>query len=107
MNLLAQVDIGQSFFGQKGSFLSQTTDVGKLVSIFVSNAIVIAGVILLFFMIIGGIGLISGAGKNDPEKMAKSRQAIMTALIGFVIVFAAYWIVQLIGKLTGLEILGF
>lgn len=103
MNYLA-VDIG-STFNQNG-FLSKTTDVGQLVSLIVSNGIVIAGVILMFLLVAGGIGMIAGAGSNNPEQMASSRKAITAAVIGFVIVFAAYWIVQLIQAITGVKILG-
>jgi len=108
MSLLAQtgVPIGNTFFGKENSFLSQVGDVGKLVSLIVSNAIVVAGVILLFLFVAGGIGMIAGAGSSNPEQMASGRKAITAAVIGFVIVFAAYWIVQLIQVLTGVKILG-
>lgn len=99
------VDIGKSFLG-KGAFLSDVKDIGKLVSIIVSNAIVVAGIILLFLMIFGGISMIAGAGSQNPEQVAKGKQAVTSALIGFIIVFAAYWIVQLIEAITGIQILG-
>ena len=103
---LAQVNLGEKFFGKSNAFLTQTSDIGKLVSIIVSNAIVIAGIILVFLFIAGGFGMIMGAGNNNPEQSAKGKKAVTSAIIGFVIVFAAYWIVQLIGKITGLDILG-
>lgn len=103
--MLSQVDIGKSFLGEKG-FLKDLTNVGALVSIIVSNAMVIAGIILLFLFVAGGIRMIAGAGSQNPEQIAKGRQAVTSALIGFIIVFAAYWIVQLIEGLTGLTILG-
>lgn len=106
--MLTQINIGKKFFnlepGQTG-FLTELTDVGKLVSIIVSNAIVIAGIILLLFMVFGGISMIAGAGNQNPEQVAKGRQVVTSALIGFIIVFAAYWIVQLIEVLTGVKIL--
>lgn len=108
MNLLAQtsVPIGSTFFGKENSFLSQVSDIGKLVSLILSNAIVIAGVILLFLFVAGGIGMIAGAGSDNPEQLANGRKAITAAIIGFIIVFAAYWIVQLVQALTGVKILG-
>jgi hypothetical protein len=42
-----------------------------------------------------------GAGKNDPEQAAKGKKAATTALIGFIIVFAAYWIVRIIELIFG------
>lgn len=102
---LAAVDIGAKFFNNK-AFLTKTSDIGTLVSAIASNAIIIAGIILLFLLVLGGIGVISGAGNNNPEQTEKGKKTVSTALIGFVVVFAAYWIVQLIGKITGINILG-
>ena len=108
MNYLALINIGEKFFNlepEQTGFLTEITDIGKFVSIIISNAMVIAGIILLFFMVFGGISMIAGAGSQNPEQVAKGRQAVTSALIGFIIVFAAYWIVQLIEVLTGVKIL--
>lgn len=86
--------IGQGDFG-----------VAKLVSIILSNAVVIAGIIMLFLMIGGGIGIIAGAGQGNPEAAARGRQAVTAAVIGFIIIFASFWIIQIIETLTGLNIL--
>lgn len=101
-NKLAQVDIGAKF----GSTLTTPDTIGtKFVSNFIAGAISIAGVVLLYFLVMGGIGIISGAGQNDPQKLAQGKKAATTALIGFIIVMASYWIVQLIGQITGLQTL--
>ena len=100
---LAQVNIGQEFgspFGQEGG-----STLGDLVTIVISNAFTIAGVILLFMLIVGGIGMIIGANQDDPERAAKGRQTATSAVIGFIIVFAAYWIVQILEAITGVGIL--
>lgn len=45
--------------------------------------------------------MIAGAGNQNPEQTAKGRQAVTSAVIGFVVVFAAYWIVRLIEEILG------
>ena len=95
------VDIGESF----GSPFGQTYGLADLVSVILSNAIVVAGIILLFLLIFGGISKIMGAGQDNPEQAAKGRQAATSAVIGFIIIFAAYWIIQIIETITGLNIL--
>lgn len=75
------------------------------VSIVVSNAIIIAGVILLFLLVGGGIAMIAGAGQGNPETAAKGRQAVTSAAIGFAIIFVSYWIIQIIEVITGFAIL--
>lgn len=102
MGKLAQVNIGERFL-EDSSFLKETTDIGSLVSIIVQTAIGIAGIILLFLLIAGGIGIM--AGGDNPEQAAKGKQAVTSALIGFIVVFAAYWVVKLIEIITGITIL--
>ncbi len=105
MNKLAQVDIGSQFFG--GShFLASPTGVGTLVSTIVAGAIALAGVILLILLISGGIGIIAGAGNDNPQQVESGKKAVTSAILGFILVFAAYWIVKLIEIVTGVQILG-
>jgi hypothetical protein len=99
------VNIGDVFFGTGGHFLKETTGVGTLVSIILSNAIVIAGILLFFLFLFGGISMIIGAGQSSPEKAARGRQAVTAAVIGFIIIFGAYWIIQIIEKITHIDIL--
>ncbi|KKU12179.1 MAG: hypothetical protein UX19_C0005G0011 [Candidatus Woesebacteria bacterium GW2011_GWA1_45_8] len=101
MDRLALVNIGDVF----NSPIGNTLGVGGLVSIVLSNALGIAGLIMLFFLVFGGISMIASAGQDNPERAAKGRQAVTAALIGFIIIFAAYWIVQIIEALTGVPIL--
>ncbi len=98
MNKLA-VDIGTSF----GSPLGQTKTLGDLVSIVISAAFAIASILVVLLVIMGGIGIIAGAGSENPEQVAKGRQAITWAVIGFVIVFVAYWIIRVIELITGVN----
>jgi len=105
VNKLA-INIGEKFFGENSNTpLAEISGIGSLVTIVVNTAFVLAGIILLFFFIFGGISIIAGAGKDNPEQAAKGKQAITSALLGFIVVFAAYWIVQLIELVTGIVIL--
>lgn len=84
-----------------GSPFSDLTNVGGLVTVLLNILFVVAGLILLFYFILGGYGMISSAGKNDPKQMEQSKQTLTTAVIGFVVVIAAYWIVKLLAQLLG------
>jgi hypothetical protein len=95
-------NIGDAF----NSPFGKSQGLADLVSIILSNALVLAGVILFFLLIFGGFSMIIGAGQNNPEAAAKGKQAATTAVIGFIIIFAAYWIIQIIENITGLNILG-
>lgn len=39
---------------------------------------------------------------GDPKKAAAAKSIISTAIMGIIIIFAAYWIVQLVGRILGL-----
>lgn len=107
MKKLALVNIGEKLLG-KDHFLAgeDLTGVGTLTSIIISNVLVISGIIVIFLFIAGGFGIILGSGKDSPEKAEKSKKMITSAVIGFILIFTAYWIVQFIGKITGIDILG-
>ena len=98
------MDIKSLFFGQGGGVTSLTTlsGVGGLVSLFLNIAFVVAGLILIFYFIFGGISLIGSAGANDPQKIEEAKKTVTSALIGLIIVFASFWIVKLILQLVGL-----
>ena len=79
--------------------------IGNLVTVGLGIAFVVAGIVLLVSFIMAGFSLISGAGQNNPEKLEKGKQALTSTVIGFVVVFTAYWIVKLIQQITGVELL--
>ncbi|HLD91831.1 MAG TPA: hypothetical protein VI795_00380 [Patescibacteria group bacterium] len=105
MNYLAQINIGDAFTAANTK-LTEITSINKIVSAVITGSISIAGVILLFLLISGGVGIIAGAGKSDPQSVEKGKKTATSALIGFIVVFCAYWIVKLIELITGLSLLG-
>ena len=110
-NLIAQadtgVDIGREFWLRTGIGIgSGPQSLGEIISAVLPNVLVIAGIILLFLLILGGLGFIVNAGKENPEGIAKAQRTIMMALIGFIIIFASYWVIQIVETITGLSILG-
>lgn len=65
-------------------------------------ALVVAAIVFFFILVIGGIRwIVSGGDKAQTEA---SRAQITSALVGLVIVFAAWAITQLIGTFFGVEI---
>ncbi len=93
--------------GSDGVFISDywkpaTTfpSLGSLVSNFLPKVLLLGGIISFILVIIAGVGMVSGAGSGDAHA-AESRQKILTyAILGLIIMFGAYWILQLINYLT-------
>jgi hypothetical protein len=91
---------GNQGIGSKGQFSS----VGELVSTVLPNVYIVAGIILLFFLIFGGLAVILGAGKGNKEQVEKGKKVLTGTLIGFLVVFASFWIIQILEILTGIKI---
>ena len=102
MNKIALVDIGKEFKSPFG-VTSTTSNLGDLTNLFLNIAIVVAGVIIVFLFIFGGIGIIAGAGQDNPESTAKGKKALTAAIAGFLIIFAAYWIIRVIELVVGVN----
>lgn len=77
--------------------------IGGLISTILPNVFVVAGLIIFFFILLGGFTMITNAG--NPEKQKEGGQMLTGAVIGFAIIFGAYWLVQLIGLILGIDIL--
>src|SRR3989338_9613020 len=60
----------------------------------------VAGILLLAYLIWGGFDYLLSMG--DPKKAEMGKTKITQAIIGFFIIFAAYWIVQLVAFMFGL-----
>lgn len=63
-----------------------------------------AGIALLIYLVLGGISLM--LSKGDPKAIQSAQAKITNALIGFVIVAVAFFVVQLFGQLLGLTAFG-
>lgn len=102
---MASVDIGQQFkFGDRG-IDTIFPNVGSLVSVLLSNFYIFAGILLFILLVFGGFGMITGAGGGNPQKAEKGKNAVTTALIGFLIIFLSYWIIKIVETITGVPIL--
>lgn len=80
-------------------------NIGSLVIVLLQNAYTLIGLILLVLLIFGGLMFIIGAGSDDQKKAAQGKAVITDALIGFAVVFLAYFIIQIVEVVTGLRIL--
>jgi hypothetical protein len=73
-----------------------------LVNLIVSNLYVVAGVIFFLLITVAGFKFITGGQKGAED----AKNIIQTALVGFIIMFAAYWVIQIVVLLTGINIPG-
>jgi len=75
-----------------------------LVNLLLANAYIAAGLVIFFLLVFGGLSIIMAGG--DQKGLDKGKQAISAAVVGFLVIFTAYWIIQIIEIITGVNILG-
>ena len=106
MNKLADIELapkdGFRGFGPLG--LEEGQSAPEVFTQFISGTIglmtIIAIIWFVILMIMGAIGIISSGG--DKASLESARKRITTGIIGFVVVIAAIFIVQLIGQIIGI-----
>ncbi len=60
-----------------------------------------AGILLLLYLISGGLSFMLSGG--DPKKVESAKAKITNAFLGFAIIIFAFFIVQALGIILGLE----
>ncbi len=84
---------------------SPFTNLGDLISNLLSLAIIAAGLIVLGYLVFGGILLMTSGG-GDVENTEKGRKMLTNAVIGFVLVISTYAIIKVLETVFGVSILG-
>jgi hypothetical protein len=80
------------------------TDVGKLISALVGTVLIIAALLAFLYLILGGIKWITSGG--DKAGMEEARNKITHAIVGLIIVGAAWAIMTLVQNFLGVQIIG-
>jgi hypothetical protein len=104
MSLLAQsFEIKDVFYGDNP--IKEIDSPYDFISSILPNIYIISGILLLIYLVFGGFMIISSAG--NPDDASKGKQVVTNAIMGFIIIFASYWIIQIIEIITGIQILSF
>ena len=87
----------------EGSFTSTDTwTVAGILSAVITLIMVFAGLLFFFMLLLGGIKWLTSGG--DKAQTEAARNQITAALIGLVIVFAAFAILQLLEQFFGIDL---
>jgi len=70
------------------------TNLASLVNNALPFVFAIAGMILLGYLIWGGFDYLTSLG--DPKKAEAGKNKITSAILGFLIIFVAFWLVQIV-----------
>lgn len=92
----------QDYYTATGIKTSLTGSVGGIIGTILPYLLILAGLILFAMLVFGGFTMLSGAASKDG--MEKGKHMVTSALIGFLIIFAAYWIIQIVQVIFGISI---
>ena len=104
MRLLAQNVINYDTYnrsiGLSGNLANGS--IGNIVSYFLPYLLTIAGMILFGMLVAGGFSMLAGAA--DKEAQEKGKHMISNAFMGFILIFLAYWIAQILQVIFNISI---
>lgn len=99
INLGEEFTVGTNETGLVKDIFKTPADMVNLIA---NNLMVLGGIILFFMIIMAGFKFI----KDDTKAKQESKDIMKAAIGGFVLLFSAYWIVQIVQVITGAK-LGF
>jgi hypothetical protein len=76
---------------------------GGIVSEAVTYFFPIAGFAMAVFIVFSGFALMNS--KGDPRAVESAKAKLTYAIIGFLLVFASYWIVQITGDILDIQVI--
>lgn len=74
---------------------------GGIISAVLPILLTLGGLIFFVMLVIGSFEILLGAA--EPKSVEQGKKRITAALIGFLLLFASYWIGQLIQRIFGLS----
>ena len=106
MNLLVKKAYAQGkniadYFSPAQSFPT----LGDLINVVLRNILTVAGIIAFVIVVIAGFNVISHAGSGDAQQLEKDQKAFTGAIVGLVIIFGAFFIIQILSTILGYNIL--
>lgn len=97
----AGFDLGDAYTLSGGERVQDVfNDPGDIVNIIAPNLFVIAGIALMILIIAAGYQYVAKGVQGAQEAM----KILGAALAGFLVMFAAYWIVRILQMVTGVAI---
>ena len=94
-------NLGDSLVIADGKKVSDVyNDPSDIVNLIVNNLMIIAGVVIFFMIMIAGFKMLSDTEKGKEE----AKEIIKACLIGLILMFCAYWFVQIVGLISGTNV---
>ena len=100
--MLAQIDFSKLQRDNLPGFEFAGEGLGDIVSALIDYVFAASGLIILVFFVVGGIEFLTSGG--DPKKTESAKGKLTGAIVGFVIIFISFWLVQIIGRVLDIDV---
>jgi Zn-dependent protease with chaperone function len=85
-------------------YFSTSLTLGSIISVLLRYLFPILALIFILMIIYGGFKFMTSTG--NPQAIQGAKSVIITAFLGFIIIFLSYWITKLIANILGLSEIG-
>lgn len=82
--------------------IPQFNNIADIINKLLPYAFTLAGIVLFILLLASGFEFLTSAG--DEKKLQQAKGRITSALIGFIIIVAAYWLAQIVEFLFHIQI---
>lgn len=96
-------NLGDCLLFQGSKATTEYSGASALINNILPNVYIAGGLVIFFMIVLGGFTIIANAG--NPDKIKDGSKTITSAIIGLLVLFASYWIIQIIQVVTGASIL--
>lgn len=83
-----------------GFRLDEFTTFAQIINSLLDYVFPLAGLLLLIYLLYGGFQYLTSGG--DPKKIESAKKILTYAITGFVIIFIAFWLVQIVSRILGI-----
>lgn len=97
------LNLGDCLIFQGSTATTEYGSTSSLINNILPNVYIAGGLIIFIMIVMGGFTIISNAG--NPDKIKDGSKTITSAIMGLLVLFASYWIIQIIQVITGASIL--
>ncbi|NOY15152.1 MAG: hypothetical protein GXP43_02950 [bacterium] len=74
-----------------------------VINLILPYILILSGLLVFFYLLMGAFKFLTAMG--DESKITSGKKMITNALIGFVIIFTSYWLIQIIEVILSVNIL--
>jgi hypothetical protein len=103
MKIYAIDDVKIPEYDSSLNFAFSGKSVGDVISSLLNYLLPLAGILMFAMIIYGGLTLMLSGG--NPEGVKEGTRKIVLGVVGFIVVFAAFWIIKIVEAIFGIQIL--